>query len=74
MLMGWDGICSLSSHGNQPINALSVKSVAPWRRRNRLIVSALAAWAQTSHTPQGWTVLATVGHNLARMGLWASAS
>ena len=74
VLMGWDRICSLSSHGNRPINALSVKTVGPWRRRNRLIVSALAAWAQTRHTLQGWTVLATVGHNLAREGLWASAS
>lgn len=50
--MGWDGICSLIMV-TQPINALSVKSVAPWRKKNRLIVSALAAWAQASHTPQG---------------------
>lgn len=33
VLMGWDRICSLSSHGNRPINALSVKTVGPWRRR-----------------------------------------
>lgn len=74
MLMGWDRICSLSSHGNQPINALSVKSVAPWRRRNRLIVSALAAGAQNQPYSAGLDSPGYCGHNLARTGLWASAS
>lgn len=34
------GLAALGSHGNQPINALSVEAVALWRGRNGLIVYA----------------------------------
>lgn len=47
------GSASSGSHGNQPINALSVKTVAPLRGRNSLIVSPLVAWVQSSDAPQG---------------------
>ena len=40
-----DGIGRLGSHGNQPINALSVKTT---RGRNSCIVCCLVAWVQSS--------------------------
>lgn len=46
-----DGLGSSGSHGNQPINALSVKTVPLLRGRNSLIVSPLVAWVQTNHAP-----------------------